>query len=290
MFKKAKRILSCALATCGIVACAGTLTACETKRPEVQMKIEFNEKTYTLNYTLYRQITPQTVNHFLWLVDGGYYNDTVIHDYDASGSKMYAGLYDYVKDSEGDYYSEDKSYKDFCEKYKDAYTPSVFLGEGVNPLYTVYGEFKNNNFTVTNGYVKESYGSLTMYYHAKETEETVYVKRAGKGDSKYIARNYEKNSATSMFYISLSNTTKTQNDYCTFATLQDGSKETLKDLQQAIADYIEEHYSTESDDFVTPTTMYVDREDHFMGNQDRTVEFDIPNEPIIIKSVKVTKY
>ena len=287
MFKKTKKILSCALAACSIVVCAGTLTACETNNPEVQMKIEFNGETYTLDYKLYRKITPNTVNHFLWLADGGYYNQTVIHNYDASGLKMYGGLYSYNAEEE-DYY-EDISYKAFCEKYASSFPVSVYKdSEGTMPTYTVYGEFANNQFTVKNGSVKESFGTLAMYYTTKDTDNTVYVKRAdGKGLS---SREYSQNSATTAFYMSLGTTTKTNKSYCTFATLKEDSVSVLEDLQQAITDYIEEKYDSNTDDFVTKTAMTIDVEDAYVGDQDKTTTYDVPNEPIIIKSVKVTKY
>ncbi|MBQ7912704.1 MAG: peptidylprolyl isomerase [Clostridia bacterium] len=289
MSKKMKRFLSCTLAACGIVACAGTLTACETNNPEVEMKIEFNGETYTLDYKLYRKITPSTVEHFLWLVDGGFYNDTVIHDYDADTLKMYGGLYDYDEnETDGDYYKEDKSYAAFCETYKDKFPASVFLDKGETPIYTVYGEFKNNQFNVSSGLLKEDFGTLSMYYHAKDTDSRVYVKRAdGNG---YSDRDYAQNSATSMFYMTLSTSAKTQNDYCTFATLTGDSKEVLEDFKQAIADYIEENYDEDESRFVTATEMYIDEEDEIENNQDKKTTFDIPNEAIIIKSITVKKY
>jgi cyclophilin family peptidyl-prolyl cis-trans isomerase len=286
MFKKTKRFLGCALAACGIFACAGTLTACETNNPEVEMKIEFNGESYVLDYKLYRKITPSTVNHFLWLADGGFYNDTVIHNYDVEALKMYGGLYDYNTE-DGDYYV-DKSYTAFCEKYADKFPTSVFLDKGETPLYTVYGEFKNNQFNVTSGLLKEDFGTLSMYYHQKDTDSRVYVKRAdGKG---YADRAYEQNSATSMFYISLSASTKTQNDFCVFASLDEDSKAVLEDLQEAINDYVNDHYYGEMEDFTKITSVKVDKEDHFVGDLDNTELFNIPKTPIIIKYVKVTKY
>lgn len=278
-------------ALCGILAVAtvgsvGLMTACETNNPEVEMKIEFNGESYVLDYKLYRKITPSTVNHFLWLADGGFYNDTVIHNYDVEALKMYGGLYDYNTE-DGDYYV-DKSYTAFCEKYADKFPASVFLDKGETPLYTVYGEFKNNQFDVTSGLLKEDFGTLSMYYHQKDTDSRVYVKRAdGKG---YADRAYEQNSATSMFYITLSHGAKTQNDYCTFATLKGDSKETLESFVQAITDYIEEKYDEDATRFVTATEMHIDAEDEIENSQDKKATFDIPNEPIIIKYVKVKKY
>ena len=289
MFKKTRRFLSCALAACSVMACAGTLTACETNNPEVEMQIEFNDETYTLNYTLSRKVTPNTVKQFLWLAEDGFYDNTVIHNYDAEASKMYAGLYDYVTEEGKDYYSQEKSYKAYFEAHKDTFTNSVFLTKGEeSPLNTLYGEFKSNGYQVKSGTLSESFGSLVMYYHDKNTEANVFVKRVD-GDG-YSSRQYEYNSATSMFYVSLATSTKVQENYCVFASLDEDSKVVLENLQQAIADYVDEHYHGETEDFTTITSVSVDKEDHFVGGLDNTEDFHIPNEPIIIKYVKVTKY
>lgn len=289
MFKKTRRFLSCALAACSVIACAGTLTACETNNPKVEMQIEFNDETYTLNYTLSRKVTPNTVKQFLWLAEDGFYDNTVIHNYDAEASKMYAGLYDYVTEEGKDYYSQEKSYKAYFEAHKDTFTNSVFLTKGEeSPLNTLYGEFKSNGYQVKSGTLSESFGSLVMYYHDKNTEANVFVKRVD-GDG-YSSRQYEYNSATSMFYVSLATSTKVQENYCVFASLDEDSKVVLENLQQAIADYVDEHYHGETEDFTTITSVSVDKEDHFVGGLDNTEDFHIPNEPIVIKYVKVTKY
>lgn len=289
MFKKTRRFLSCALAACSVMACAGTLTACETNNPKVEMQIEFNDETYTLNYTLSRKVTPNTVKQFLWLAEDGFYDNTVIHNYDAEASKMYAGLYDYVTEEGKDYYSQEKSYKAYFEAHKDTFTNSVFLTKGEeSPLNTLYGEFKSNGYQVKSGTLSESFGSLVMYYHDKNTEANVFVKRVD-GDG-YSSRQYEYNSATSMFYVSLATSTKVQENYCVFASLDEDSKVVLENLQQAIADYVDEHYHGEMEDFTTITSVSVDKEDHFVGGLDNTEDFHIPNEPIVIKYVKVTKY
>ena len=289
MFKKTRRFLSCALAACSVMACAGTLTACETNNPKVEMQIEFNDETYTLNYTLSRKVTPNTVKQFLWLAEDGFYDNTVIHNYDAEASKMYAGLYDYVTEEGKDYYSQEKSYKAYFEAHKDTFTNSVFLTKGEeSPLNTLYGEFKSNGYQVKSGTLSESFGSLVMFYHDKNTEANVFVKRVD-GDG-YSSRQYEYNSATSMFYVSLATSTKVQENYCVFASLDEDSKVVLENLQQAIADYVDEHYHGETEDFTTITSVSVDKEDHFVGGLDNTEDFHIPNEPIIIKYVKVTKY
>ena len=59
---------------------------------------------------------------------------------------------------------------------------------------------------------------------------------------------------------------------------------------QAITDYIEEKYDEDATRFVTATEMHIDAEDEIENSQDKKATFDIPNEPIIIKYVKVKKY
>ena len=66
MKKTLKKITCGILAAVSVFGCAATLTACETSHPEVEMKVEFNGETYTLDYKLYRELAPQTVKHFLW--------------------------------------------------------------------------------------------------------------------------------------------------------------------------------------------------------------------------------
>ena len=51
---KMKRIVSSSLAALSIIACAGTVTACESAHPEVEMTLIFNGEPYVLEYELYR--------------------------------------------------------------------------------------------------------------------------------------------------------------------------------------------------------------------------------------------
>ena len=78
--KMMKKIVCNTLAVLSASACLGLATACETAHPEVEMTIVFNEKEYVLEYELYRNIAPSTVNHFLTLVDNDYYNGLCVHN------------------------------------------------------------------------------------------------------------------------------------------------------------------------------------------------------------------
>jgi cyclophilin family peptidyl-prolyl cis-trans isomerase len=285
-----KKIACLVLATASATACLGMMTGCETDHPEVKIQLEFNEQTYTLEYELYRNIAPSTVNHFIWLVENNYYDGLCVHSYQED-SKMIMGGYTYSAEEEK---NGGVTYKPYFEKVKGFKKGGKFPAkiwtdsEKKNQTYTLVGEFEDNQFTVKNGSVKESFGTLAMFYTTKDTDSTVYVKRAdGKGLS---SREYSHNSATTAFYMSLGTTTKTNKSYCTFATLKEDSVSVLEDLQQAITDYIEEKYDSNTEDFVTKTAMAIDAEDAYVGDQDRTTTYDVPKEPIIIKSVKVTKY
>jgi hypothetical protein len=128
-----------------------------------------------------------------------------------------------------------------------------------------------------------------MYYNDKDTEASVIVNRAdGTGTS---WKEYKYNSATSLFSICLSDASASSKEYCTFGTLQ--NKDTLKNLRKAIEDFVESKYGDAEeymDDFVTSTVIQVDEDDAIVGNQERTALYTVPNEPIVIKKVSVTKY
>ncbi len=280
MFKNLKKFISTALAITSVCACAATMTACETPHPEVEITLSFNDETYTLEYVLYRNITPATVNHFLALAENKYYDGLCVHDYRAEA--LYTGAYSYE--------NEELVYKNYFETVADYIPQTVWLdSEKANPTYTLYGEFESNNFSVENGDLSESFGALVMYYTDKNTDGEVYVQR--NQDGKLAPRAYEKNSATSQFFISLDEKTADNNDYCVFATLKEGSVSVLEDLQAAIADYITDTYGEDEEgEFTTATDMDINEDDPMLDGSGSTVSYDVPNQPIVIKSVKVKKY
>ncbi len=291
MFNKTMKKTVCgALALVSVAACAATFTACETAHPEVEMKITFNDKTYTLDYKLYRKRAPKTVAHFIWLAENGYYNGLCVHDYDADDA-MYTGAYETGAEATELKY---RAYREFVlnSKNYNAFPHSVWGdAEKTDPLLTLKGEFDDNDVSVGNtGSLKESFGSLTMYYHDKDVTASVYALREDGDKGEVMSRQYKYNSATSLFYISLSTSQSTNDEYCTFATLEEDSVSVLEDLQEAIAAYIESNYSEEDDKFVTNVSMRVDEDDPYVGELTRAKSFEVPNEPIVISSVKVKKY
>lgn len=292
--KMMKRIVCNAVATLSAVACLGMATACETAHPEVEMTVTFQEKEYVLEYELYRKVAPKTVDHFLWLAGNGYYDGLCVHNYDSSANRMYTGAYK-ANDSEEtgleykSYYEEIKKFDNYAD-----FPVSVWMDQKQEtPLYTVYGEFEENGFVVENGAKKQEYGSLTMYYTDKSTTAKAYAPYLNEEKAGEVAtRQYKYNSATSQFFISLSTTASSSVKYCTFATLSEDSVEVLEELQQAIADYISENYGEDADAsaFVSKQKVTVDTDDVFVGSGGKIVNYNVPNAPIVITSVKVTKH
>lgn len=294
MFKRTMKKLACSvLAIASVTACMSTFTACETAHPEVEMTIEFNGKTYTLDYVLYRDVAPSTVNHFLWLAENGYYNGLCVHDYDAANKVMYTGGYSYDEEdgiTYKDYYTTVAELnKKATANGATAFPYSVYADrEKTNPLYTLYGEFEDNSFQVENGDKVAEFGALTMYYTPKTNcEDRVYVVR--NDDDSLSGRDYKYNSATSQFYITLNENNTNSAAYCTFATLDEDSVSDLQELQTAIEAYIGAG-DEEDVDFTTVKKVTVDEDDPYVGDQELSQSYDVPVEPIVIKSVTVSKY
>ena len=285
MFKKmAKKMLTGALAITCVFGCMGTFTACDDGNPEAQITLEINGSEYVLNYQLYKDKTPATVNHFIWLVENEYYNGLCIHNYQAANNRMYTGAYELDENGNLDY----KDYYKFARKNIKSFPQTVWFDEEKeDPLFSVYGEFAQNKFNVganNKDVLKPQYGSLTMYYHAKADEDSrkVWVKKT---NGEIIERDYSENSATSMFYISTVTSATSNSSHCTFATLN--NQDVLHDLEDAIADYIGEE---EEDWFVSSKTMVRDPLDPIVGTKNLETTYSVPNEPIIIKSARITKY
>ena len=301
MFKKTMKKMVCGvLAVSCVMACVGSMTACETSHPEVEIQLEFNGETYTLDYQLYRKIAPATVNHFLWLAGNGYYDGMCVHNYENSSyERMHTGGYTYTAAEENasglvykNYYDVIKGYSNYSE-----FPVSVWMDmDKENPLYTLRGEFSDAKFTVENGALKEEFGSLTMYYHSKDTKDKVYVPYAKSDKEGELARrDYKYNSATSLFYISLYEGEVSNAGYCTFAMLDEDSVEVLEKFQSDLDDFIQNEYGSDEEtatvsDFTTSHSVHVDADDAVIGDKEKKVTFLVPNSPIVIKKVTVTKY
>jgi len=283
MKKTLKKVGCTALAVCSLAVGAFSFTACTTDRPEVEMQISFNGATYTLYYELYRKYAPNTVNHFLKLVENGYYDGMCIHDYNSNG-KLYTGAYTYDETSVATSGLVYKPYFDTVKTYED-FPASVWTDNTMStPTYTLYGEFKNNDFSVEHGNFKtQEFGALTMYYTAKPVDVArVEVKKVSTGT--LANKDYRYNSATSRFTITLAPTT--DYNYCTFALLK--NHDALQSLKEAVEEYKANYDDANS--FFKTQTMKVDRDDPFVADEDLEETYSVPVLPIIIEEMKVNKY
>lgn len=320
-FKRLRRALfgvAAAAAVCASAALAGCTI--ETSHPRAEITVEFNGVEYTMEYTLYRNMYPQTVRHFIELAEAEFYNDTVIHDY--ASNDWYAGGYAYNEkayadayenNAMDDYFNDEANYLEdnYLELFnQDRLTASVYdeeyfsiddgeiLPDESHALSTLYGEFESNGHTIENGQRSAELGSLKMYYNEKvitdndgndtSNEVQVYV-RSGSGE--ILTRNYQYNSATSLFAIQVdSSSSLAATDYATFGYLSgDDDENTLNDLLDAIADYIDDNYNGDEDSFTTTVGVEVDRLEQ-VAQQATQDEFTATVEPIIIKSVRITRY
>ena len=272
---KAKRFLSGILAISASVSCLSCMTACQTDRPKVQMEITFQNESYVLDYTLYRKVAPATVEHFLTLAGNGYYDNVVVHDYD--NTRMYTGAYEH--DETEDSGLKYKSYYDIVKTY-DYFPTTVYTQGKAEKLYTLMGEFADNDIEVKNGKKKEAFGTLSMFYTDKKADTytvTVQHPEAGTGN-----RDYKYNSATSMFFISIGVSETNNNQYCTFATLNEDSKDVLTDLKETVEEYLKDN-----EDALEEKSVKVDADDPFVGATNKTVVYDVMQSPITIKKVTV---
>lgn len=301
-FKKLGRIV-CAAALSGLVVAAPVFAGCSTSHPEAKITVEFAGETYVLEYKLYRNMYPQTVQHFIELADNDFYDDTIIHNYQSD--KWYGGGYDYNTDEERGYTAsfEDgtESMLDYLEAQSKEYeyavladpeagkiTPSVYRdfidGDLSQPLTTLIGEFSNNQHKIENGALTASYGCLRMFYTAKDVDgKRVYLDK--QGSEKGVMGDYKYNSATSLFSIQVNSSTSSDSSYCIFAVLQ--NSDVLDALKDAVSEASSDVGST---NFSKEVSLYVDNFDEFVGAQVNEVTYKLTATPIIIRTVEITKY
>lgn len=309
-------------------ATAASACRIETNHPQVEITYEFNSETYAVKYNLYRNMYPNTVRHFIELAENKFYDNTVIHNY--STADWFGGAYEYDEERYAALSGNASQMSEYFEEFskEDAYvqlfndnklTPSVFsnmtqfdndkkLGEykvkyataagkfqtvkEEDALPYVIGEFGNNiNQEIKNGKLTAEYGCLKIFYYKKTTTQKVYVTPT---DDQIVMADYKNNSATSVFSVQAgSSSTYSANDYTVFGTLE--SDKTFESLIEAIAEYkSDNHGSSSSSDFVLTTTARVDNLDDFSikseADKGITVSFSVPLQPIIIKTIKITKY
>lgn len=302
--KKFGHIFGAALIA-GTAFCLSVTSGCTNAHPEAKITVSFNGSEYVLNYKLYRNMYPQTVQHFIELSENGFYDNTIIHNYQSN--YLYCGGYNYEVSGESamtyeeaykdgssearlDYYeaaSKESEYATLADPANGKITPSVYEnisdGKYVSPLNTLIGEFSSNQHKIDNGALKQTYGSLTMYYTSKSGDavehKRVYLDKYGSDFG--VQGDYSYNSATSLFRIYTANpqSPSSLSAYCIFGTLE--NTEALDDLKAAIKD---KSISTKS------VKLYVDNYDKYLGANSNEMTYSMSNTPIIIKSVKITKY
>lgn len=301
-FKHLGRVM-CTLALAGAAfAVSATMAGCDNGHAGAKITIEYDGVSYVLEYTLYRNMYPQTVKHFIELADSKFYDNTIIHDYQTSN--WYGGGYSYLEgDVEADEisYSEsyaggkdgileylesaskEKAYFDLADPAKGKITPTVYAsvsnGKYVDPYRTLIGEFTSNNHKIDNGALKNSYGALKFYYTSisgDEGKKHVYLDKQG---SKFgVQGEYRYNSATSLFSIQTGTSTSSDSTHAIFATLD--NTDTLKNLRTAV---------TKSYDY-EDVSVYVDNWDEILGANKNQAPYRVRKKPIIVKSVRITKY
>lgn len=310
-FKNLKRIIG-AVALSGLCVIAPVLSGCNTDHPEAKITISFNNVEYVLDYKLYRNMYPQTVQHFIELADNGFYDNTFVHNY--TTSSWYAGGYDYVAEGDEnsdklgyaaafaemedgfrdylDSVSKEKEYATLADPAAGKITPSVYKdlidGNFSQPLNTLIGEMSNNQHKIDNGALKSSFGCLRMYYSPKssiDSAKNVRVYLDKQGSRKGVMGDYSYNSATSIFSIQQNRTVSTDSSYCIFGVLQ--NETALTNLRSAVSSYSTKVGSV---NFSLDVDLYVDNYDEYVGANVNEVSYRATSLPIIIKSVKITKY
>ncbi len=306
-----KMCLSLALAALVGVSAGASACTIKSNHPEAKITVSFNDESYEIVYTLYRNMYPQTVQHFIELADAGFYNNTIIHDY--KSSDWVGGGYAYNRDS--DYItsytassllqyleenSKESEYYDLVNAgiKNGTFTASVFEkaiydGNGKeivsndDALATLYGEFSDNNHKIDGDKgLKATYGTLKMVYYKKDTSELVNIKDSF---DQILWGDYRNNCATSLFAMQMSNSTSySASSYCVFGQLKnDSAKSVLEDLTDAVNDY-RTSIANASSTWTTQVRTTVDRLDKYEKDMEET--FTMVSLPIIIEKVEITKY
>ena len=290
---KIAKLVSVIAAALLVLAMSFAFVGCETKHPEISVKISFNEETYELEYKLYRNMYPQTVAHYLELIDMKYFDGTVIHDY--RSDRMVGGAYYY----DGEDVVDDLVAKDYDAATKDENgnvtlkNVSVWADESKTTAYnTLYGEFSKNAFEIKNNGLTNTLGAIgTYYYTPANTSQKVYIQR--NGDKEMDTRPYCYNATTSMFYL-YTGSSGTETAYCTFGVLN-GKKyeEKFQGLLDAIEAYTLDVLNGGDEEgtevFTTEETMTIE-DGYWEESSYEDVSFSIPRAKIVIEQVKVLIY
>lgn len=301
MFKKlAKKLAIAATLLCFGGVMAASACHIESAHPTVRFTVEVSPdtesaQTFELDYTLYRNMYPNTVRHFMELAGEGFYDNTIIHD--VQSADWFGGGYAYdaslyaenaSANALADYFNNDEINKSgkYLQLFKDGkLTNSVFSASDGSAMPTLVGEFSSNSSPkIEKGQFGADTGVLKSYYYEKSTKEMVNVRF---NDGKSYSRHYKYNCATSIFSMQVSSGTNySGSDYCIFGKVNNIS--TLNSLIAAV---------NEAGSTVSVSGVVVDNWDVYTTeeatDQGISVTFRQPETSagaIVIKSVKITKY
>lgn len=291
------KVFSVVLAVFLLVGVAFAFVGCESDYPQIRITIQFNDNdsdtddTYVLNYRLSRKMYKQTVNHYIELIDAGFYDGTVIHDYQSN--RMVGGGYTY-NDVENDDYRDLAS---LAEAYDAlSLTPTVWADEEyTQALNTLYGETAANGHGIDGegAYTNEK-GALGTYTYLDSSElptpkPVVSAHKTSDGsDRKNIP--YQYNAVTSMFYLYTGSSTSADSNFCVFGVLADDDSSTRFDELLDAIDAYEQAMQDEDDNYSFTEVQDMRIDDAMTEFGYYTAEFNIPKVKIVIESIEVTSY
>lgn len=291
---KIAKFVSVLFAAMLVLVMSLAFVGCESKRPEISVRISFNDKEYTLEYELYRNMYPQTVAHYLELIDMDYFDGTVIHDYQSA--RMVGGGY-YYEGSDVDV-ADDLIEKDYDAATKDengnVTLENISVWEDADKerhYNTLYGEFMDNGSEVENNGLTETFGSIgTYYYTPVNKSKKIWIQR--NEDGEMDRRPYCYNATTSLFSI-YTGSTGNSTAYCTFGLLKEDDEQTLQDLLDAIEEYTLETLNGGDEEgteiFTVESQMNIEDE-YWEESVYEDVVFNIPRAQIVIEEIRVIKY
>ena len=299
---KACKLFSVLVAAALLAACVLVFSACESKNPEIRITVSFNDTEYELEYKLYRSYAPQTVAHYIELIDLDYFDNTVIHDYQSD--RMVGGGFTYENMENGDVmddlvqidYDAATTNEDGSLKLNNI---SVWTdADRTKATNRLYGETSQNGFSVDNGGLSNAFGTLGTYTYARKMSGAsgedigmntlVYTRQSKGGEGR---SEYYKNSFQGMFYI-FTGSGATDSNCCVFGELKDEDAETaLQDLLDAIDEYKDDDANGLDGEF-TQELENCEIVDSMIagGTYEPSAGFLVPQCKIVIEKVEVTKY
>ena len=300
-FSRVSKYFAVLVAALLLFCCASLFVGCESSYPQISVTITFNDDNpdtddeYVLTYKLYRKLYPQTVNHYLELIEAGFYDNTVIHDYQSS--RMVGGGYTYAADTADvtdltplDYEAATKDENGNVTLKNISVWGDKDLTVATNRLY---GETANNGFSVENDSgLTPAYGALSTYSYINKANSSlsVYGKATKDGSAREVK--YVNNSVTSLFSVYTS-ASGADSASCVFGVFKDEASNTrFTELMNAITDYTDRQKEENENYSFTELKEDVRIEDAYAEGGYYEVEagFAVPRVALTIKEIKIVKY